>query len=103
MEIDQMKYLLSLLLISNLAYAESFGTSLEVGCEKTDKLIEAIKSSDYREKMHWGGQMPSDQSVFSLWVNESTKSWTILKSSINGYSCIMGAGTESKVAESETI
>ena len=98
-----MKYLLPLLLISNLAHAQSFGTSIEFGCEKTDKLIEAIKSSDYREKMHWGGQMPSDQSVFSLWVNESTKSWTILKSSINGYSCIMGAGTESKVAENETI
>jgi hypothetical protein len=53
--------------------------------------------------MHWGGQMPSDQSVFSLWVNESTKSWTILKSSISGYSCIMGAGTDSKVADGETI
>ncbi len=98
-----MKYLLSLLLISNLAYAESFGTSLEVGCEKTDKLIEAIQSSEYKEKMRWGGQMPSDQSVFSLWVNESTKSWTLLKSSISGYSCIMGAGTDSTVVIEETI
>ena len=98
-----MKYLLPLLLISNIASAQSFGSTIEVGCEKTDKLMEAIQSSDYKEKMHWGGQMPSDQSVFSLWVNESTKTWTLLKSSINGYSCIMGAGTESKVAESETI
>ena len=97
-----MKYLLPLLFCS-IAQAESFSTSIEVGCEETDKLIEAIQSSEYKEKMRWGGQMPADQSVFSLWVNESTKTWTILKSSINGYSCIMGAGTESKVAESETI
>ena len=98
-----MKYLLSLLFIFNLAHAQSFGSTIEVGCEKTDKLIEAIKSSEYKEKMRWGGQMPSDQSVFSLWVNESTKSWTLLKSSISGYSCVLGAGTESTEAESETI
>lgn len=100
-----MKYLLLLLLlfISNIAQAQSFSATLEVGCEKTDKLMEAIQSSEYKEKMHWGGQMPSDQSIFSLWVNESTKSWTLLKSSISGYSCIIGAGTESKVVVGETI
>ena len=98
-----MKYLYSLLFFCNIASAQSFGSTIEVGCEKTDKLMEAIQSSEYKEKMRWGGQMLSDKSVFSLWVNDSTKSWTLLKSSINGYSCIMGAGTESKVAESETI
>jgi len=103
MEINQMKYLLSLLLISNIASAQSFGSTIEVGCEKTDKLMEAIQSSEYKEKMRWGGQMPSDQSVFSLWVNDSTKSWTLLKSSISGYSCVLGAGTESTEAERETI
>ena len=103
MEIKQMKYLLPLLLFCSIVQAESFSTSLEVGCEETDKLIQAIQSSEYKEKMRWGGQMPSDQSVFSLWVNESTKTWTLLKSSTNGYSCIIGAGTDSLVLTEEII
>ena len=103
MEGNQMKYLYSLLFFCNIASAQSFGTAIEVGCEKTDKLMEAIQSSEYKEKMRWVGQMPSDKSVFSLWVNDSTKSWTLLKSSISGYSCILGAGTESAETERETI
>lgn len=103
MEINQMKYLLSLLFISNIASAQSFGTSLEVPCEKTYKLMQTIQSSEYKEKMRWWGHMLADQSVFSLWVNDSTKSWTLLKSSISGYSCVLGAGTESTEAERETI
>lgn len=98
-----MKYLLPLLFFCNIASAQSFGASIEVPCEKTDKLMEAIQSSEYKEKMRWWGQMPTDQSVFSLWVNESTKSWTLLKSSISGYSCVLGAGTESTETERETI
>ena len=103
MEGKQMKYLYSLLFFCNIASAQSFGTTLEVPCEKTDKLMEAIQSSEYKEKMRWWGQMPTDQSVFSLWANDSTKSWTLLKSSISGYSCILGAGTESTETERETI
>ena len=98
-----MKYLISLLFISNIALAQSFGAAIEVPCEKTDKLMQIIQSSEYKEKMRWWGQMLTDRSVFSLWVNESTKSWTLLKSSASGYSCILGAGTESAETERETI
>jgi len=98
-----MKYFYLLVLFCNIAQAQSFSTRLEFGCDKTDKVMEIIRSSDYKEKMRWGGQMPSDQSVFSLWVNKSTKSWTLLKSSSNGYSCEIGAGTDSYLVEEETV
>lgn len=98
-----MKYLLPLLLTCTIAAAEPFGATLELGCDRTDIIMESLKSSKYKEKMRWWGQMPTDQSVFSLWVNDSTKSWTLLKSSISGYSCILGAGTESTETERETI
>lgn len=98
-----MKYLLPLLFFCNIAMAEPFITALEVGCDRTDIIMESLKSTKYKEEMRWAGQMPSDQSVFSLWVNESTKSWTILKSSTNGFSCVVGAGTESKESERGTI
>ena len=98
-----MKYLLPLLLTCTIAAAEPFGATLEIGCDRTDIIMESLKSSKYKERMRWSGQMPSDLSFFSLWVNESTQAWTLLKSSTSGHSCVVGAGTESTEAERETI
>ena len=98
-----MKFVLPLLFFCNIAMAESFVSILEFGCDRTDIITEGLKSTRYKEGMRWAGQMPSDQSVFSLWVNESTKSWTILKSSTSGFSCVIGAGTESKESDKGTI
>lgn len=63
-------------------------------CDSTQKLIESL-TANFKEKLSWTGKHVNDDSRYSLWVNEQTGSWTLLKMNPE-VACILGVGDESK-------
>ena len=80
-----------LMFISSAVSAESVELKKPVICEKAEVVLKAIVESDYKEQAIWGGISAVEASIFSLFVNEKTKSWTILQIK-SGMACIIGTG-----------
>ena len=78
---------------SSIANAQ-FRYDYPIVCDKTQKLIESL-SLNFKEKVSWAGRHVDDDSMYSLWVNERTGSWTLLKMNPE-VACILGVGEESK-------
>ena len=93
--------LLALLLVSTSASAQ-FLYNYEVLCAETDGIIKRLTDDEFSEKLTWTGTDIEEQSMFSLWTNSKTGTWTLLKMSQSRVSCIIGAGTDSKF-QSEII
>jgi|688.fasta_scaffold566635_2 hypothetical protein len=62
-------------------------------CDNTQKVIKVLEE-DFKEQLSWKGSHASDNSKYSLWVNEKTRSWTLLKMTPE-FTCILGVGDES--------
>jgi hypothetical protein len=86
-----MKKLLLLLLVSNSVWANPFEIKKPVICDKTEIVLKTLSSSDYQEKPIWLGAADEKLVNYSLWVNSSTKSWTIVQFN-NDISCVIGTG-----------
>ena len=79
---------------SSLANAQ-FQYDYPIICDSTEKIIKSLMDN-FKETLTWGGKHNSDNSVYSLWVDENTGSWTLLKMAPE-VSCILGVGLESKL------
>lgn len=64
-------------LISPIANAQ-FRYDYPIICDNTQKLIESL-ATNFKETATWTGKHVEDKSRYSLWVNEQTGSWTLLK------------------------
>lgn len=80
-------------LTSSIANAQ-FRYDYPVICDDTQKLIESL-TINFKEKVSWTGRHIEDKSVYSLWINEKTGSWTLLKKNPE-VACILGVGEEAK-------
>jgi hypothetical protein len=80
--------------LSSVANAQ-FQYDYPIICDSTEKIITSLVDN-YKETLTWGGKHISDNSVYSLWINEKTGSWTLLKMTPEA-SCILGVGLESKL------
>ena len=94
MRINIMAFLFCL--ISPIANADAFKYDLPTLCDSTQKIIESL-GKNYSEKLNWRGRHVNDNSVFSLWINEKSGSWTLLKMTPEN-SCILGIGEESNLS-----
>ena len=65
-----------------------------VECTATKKLLPAIVASDYKEIPVWFGQEPDSGSNYTLFVNPTTKTWTLIQFDHN-VACVVGSGTQS--------
>lgn len=74
-----------------------------INCADTDKIIEALTSTKYTEKLSWTGKDIEDGSFYSLWINEEVGGWTLLKMSVEKVSCILGVGTGSTLMLGEKV
>ncbi len=81
-------------LSSSIANAQ-FRYDYPVICDNTQKIIESL-TTNFKEKASWTGKHIEDNSRYSLWVNEKTGSWTLLKMNPE-VACILGVGEESKI------
>lgn len=77
--------------INAQAYIE---THKKVICAPMEKLIEVLSSEDFKETPFWLGRDIGESSEYILFVNDKTKTFTIIQVMKN-FGCIMGMGTES--------
>lgn len=87
--------LLAFLFCSSSLVNAQFQYDYPLLCDSTEKIIKSLVDN-YKETLSWGGKHISDNSVYSLWINEKTGSWTLLKMTPET-SCILGVGLESKL------
>ena len=92
-----MKYyfLLPVMLVLGIAVAQSVTVQKPVECADTATLLRGLSGSDYKEKPIWWGIEPgATVSRYSLFVNEETKSWTLIQFD-DKIACVLGTGENS--------
>jgi len=92
-----MKYyfLLPVMLVLGLAVAQSVTVQKPIECADTATLLRGLSGSDYKEKPIWWGIEPgATVSRYSLFVNEETKSWTLIQFD-DKIACVLGTGENS--------
>jgi hypothetical protein len=92
-----MKYyfLLPVMLVLSLAVAQSVTVQKPIECADTATLLQGLSGSDYKEKPIWWGIEPgATVSRYSLFVNEETKSWTLIQFD-EKIACVLGTGDAS--------
>jgi len=92
-----MKYyfLLPVMLVLSLAVAHSVTMQKPVECADTATLLQGLSASDYKEKAIWLGIEPGAAlSKYSLFVNEQTKTWTLIQFD-EKIACVLGTGENS--------
>jgi len=64
-------------------------------CGMRDNLVEQLQSK-YSEELAVGGLQTTSgaQTIMEIWASEKTGTFTVLLTSANGVSCIIGAGTD---------
>lgn len=91
-----MQYLLFLTLLAvGLVAAQSVTVQKPIECADTALLLRGLSGSDYKENPIWLGTEPGvTLSRYSLFVNEETKSWTLVQFD-EKLACVLGTGKAS--------
>ena len=92
-----MKYyfLLPVMLVLGIAVAQSVTVQKPIECADTATLLRGLSGSDYKEKPIWWGIEPgATVSRYSLFVNDETKSWTLIQFD-DKIACVLGTGEAS--------
>ena len=83
------------LLLTGLVFAQSVTVQKPVECADTALLLQGLGSSNYKEKPIWWGIEPgAPVSRYSLFVNEQTKTWTLIQFN-EKIACVLGTGEAS--------
>ena len=83
------------LLLTGLVFAQSVTVQKPVECADTALLLQGLGSSNYKEKPIWWGIEPgATVSRYSLFVNEQTKTWTLIQFN-EKIACVLGTGEAS--------
>ena len=91
-----MKYFLILVLfVVGLVAAQSITIQKPVECADTATLLRGLSGRDYKERPIWFGIEPeATVSRYSLFVNEETKTWTLIQFD-KDMACVLGTGENS--------
>jgi len=82
-------------ILTGSVFAQPVTVQKPVECVKTETLFQGLISSDYKEKPIWLGiQSGAPLPKYSLFVNEQTKSWTLIQFD-EKMSCVLGTGEAS--------
>lgn len=83
------------MLVLSIAVAQSVTVQKPVECVNTETLFQGLIGSDYKEKPIWLGIEPgATLSKYSLFVNEQTKTWTLIQFDAK-MACVLGTGEAS--------
>jgi len=83
------------LLLTGLVFAQSVTMQKPVECAETAILLQGLSGSNYKEKPIWLGIVPgATVSRYSLFVNEQTKTWTLIQFN-ETIACVLGTGEAS--------
>jgi hypothetical protein len=84
--------LLLLVLIFGYVAAQTINLQKNIGCLGTEVLLQALSGSDYKEKPIWIGiESDAAMSKYSLFVNDDTKTWTLIQFD-DTIACVLGTG-----------
>lgn len=83
-----------LCLVGSIANAQAFQSRKPVVCDDVKKIIESL-NQNFEEKPVWMAKDQSDDTRYSLFVNQKTGSWTLLQFT-STVACILGVGEDSK-------
>lgn len=86
-----MKKLLFITMFASSVFAEPITIKKPVVCDKTEAVLKVLISDNYKEKPIWLGASEEKLVNYSLWVNATNKSWTIIQFN-NDFACVIGAG-----------
>lgn len=96
------KYILVLALLTVSARVNAqFSYDYTIVCDTTERLVKSL-GIDYKERATWTGMDVQDKSRYSLWINERTGTWTLLKMTVE-VSCILGVGNDSKLMLGDAV
>lgn len=89
------KWLFFSVILTSDVFAQPVTVQKPVECVDTETLFRGLIGSDYKEKPTWlgiasGATLPK----YSLFVNEQTKSWTLIQFN-EKISCVLGTGEAS--------
>ena len=83
------------MLVLGIAVAQSVTVQKPIECAATATLLRGLSGSDYKEKPIWWGIEPgATVSRYSLFVNDETKSWTLIQFD-EKIACVLGTGEAS--------
>jgi hypothetical protein len=83
------------MLVLGLAVAQSVTVQKPIECADTATLLRGLSGSDYKERPIWWGIEPgATVSRYSLFVNEETKTWTLIQFD-DKIACVLGTGENS--------
>ena len=83
------------MLVLGIAVAQSVTVQKPVECSDTARLLRGLSGSDYKENPIWWGIEPGTTvSRYSLFVNEQTKTWTLIQFN-ETIACVLGTGDAS--------
>jgi len=82
-------------MLTGSVFAQSVTMQKPVECTDPETLFRGLIGSDYKEKPIWWG-VESDTAVpkYSLFVNEQTRSWTLIQFN-EKIACVIGTGKAS--------
>lgn len=86
------KFILAVLLLPALAYAQPVTVEKPVICDTPKKVIESLTGT-HQEKPFWIGN--DGKSRYVMLVNEDTGTWSIVQFN-NNIACILGTGINHK-------
>ncbi len=77
-------------LILGMAAVGTLGAQAQMACGTRDSVVEKL-GEKYGE-VRRGGGLAGPTAIFEIWASEATGTWTILKTTPNGFTCIMAVG-----------
>ena len=84
--------LLLLVFIFGYVAAQTISLQKTVGCLSTEIMLKGLNDSDYKEKPIWMGiESDAPMSKYSLFVNDDTKTWTLIQFD-DTIACVLGTG-----------
>jgi hypothetical protein len=84
------RFLNTIIFILGLAVIAPTVATAQVACGSRDAVV--AKLGEKYGEVRRGGGLSSPTEVFEIWASEATGSWTILRTTPNGLSCIMAVG-----------
>ena len=77
-------------LILGMAAAGAPEAQAQMACGTRDSVV--AKLGDKYGEVRRGGGLAGPTAIFEIWASEATGTWTILKTTPNGLTCIMAVG-----------
>ena len=82
-------------ILTGVVIAQTVTVEKTVQCGSTATLIQELQGNSYKEKPIWWGIEPSSSvSRYSLFVNDATRTWTLIQFN-ETTACVIGTGEAS--------